>query len=82
MPIELKDRNKFIEISGRASECRVVKDEKKGIAKVKARTKRYLYTIKIPLNELTDFLKKLRCSKIVEISKGGVRKEISVSGGT
>ncbi|HDN75504.1 MAG TPA: 5'-nucleotidase [Acidilobales archaeon] len=80
MPIEVKDKEKFIEISSRAQECRVVKDEKKGIAKVKARTKRYLYTIKIPLDELTDFLKKVKCSKIVEIGKGGVKKEISISG--
>ncbi len=80
MPIEVKDKEKFIEISSRAQECRVVKDEKKGIAKVKARTKRYLYTIKIPLDELTDFLKKVKCSKIIEIGKGGVKKEISISG--
>ena len=80
MPIEISDRNEFIKISSRASECRVVKDEKKGLAKVKARTKRYLYTIKIPLNELNEFLKSLKCGKIVEIGKGGVRKEITVSG--
>ncbi len=81
MPIEIdpKKRDLFIEISARAIECRVVKDEKKGIAKVKARTKRYLYTIKIPLNELNDFLKQLKCKKIVEILKGGVKKEITPS---
>ena len=79
MPVEVKDRDEFIEISARAKECRVVKNEKEGIAKVKARTSRYLYTIKIPINELNDFLKKLKCGKIVEIGKGGVKKEISVS---
>ena len=81
MPIEIdpKKRELFIEISARATECRVVKDEKRGIAKVKARTKRYLYTIKIPLNELNDFLKQLKCKKIVEILKGGIKKEITPS---
>ncbi len=71
MPIEIKDREKFIELSAKASEVRVVKKEKEGIAKVKLRTKRYLYTIKIPVNELNDFLKQLKCSKIVEITKKG-----------
>jgi len=79
VPVEIKDRERFIEISARASECRVVRNEKEGIAKVKARTPRYLYTIKIPINELNDFLKKLKCGKIVEIGKGGIRKEISTS---
>lgn len=79
MPVEVKDRDEFIEISARAKECRVVKNEKEGMAKVKARTSRYLYTIKIPINELNGFLKKLKCGKIVEIGKGGVKKEISVS---
>ncbi len=71
MPVEITDRNKFIEISSRAIECRVVR--KKDIAKVKARTKRYLYTIKIPLNEVDEFIKQLKCSNIKEISK--VKKE-------
>ncbi len=71
MPIEVTDRSKFIELSSKARECRVVRREKEGIAKVKLRTKRYLYTIKIPLNEVDEFLKQLKCEKIVEISKGG-----------
>ena len=76
MPIEIQDRDKFIDISGRAIECRVVKKEK--ISKVKARTRRYLYTIKVSLDELNDFLKKLRCKKIVEIGPKGEKKEISL----
>jgi len=78
MPVEVRDRERFIEISARAEECRVVRDEKKGVAKVKARTRRYLYTIKVPVNELNSFLKQLRCKKIVEILKGGERKEITL----
>jgi large subunit ribosomal protein L38e len=58
------NQDEFIKISERASECRVVKLEKEGVAKVKARTSRYLYTIKIPLNELEEFLKKLKCQNI------------------
>jgi len=78
MPIEIQDRNKFIDISGRAIECRVVRKEKEKIGKVKARTRRYLYTIKISLDELNDFLKKLKCKKIVEIGPKGEKKEISL----
>jgi hypothetical protein len=39
------------------------------VAKVKARTKRYLYTIKVPLDKVDEFLKRLRCPKVVEVQK-------------
>lgn len=64
MPKEITDREEFIKISEKAVECRVIKLEKEGVAKVKARTSSYLYTIKISLNELDDFLKKLKCQNI------------------
>jgi len=67
MPIEIYDKEEFIAISERAIECRVKKLEDEGIAKVKARTKKKLYTIKVKLDELDDFLKKLKCKNIVEI---------------
>ena len=67
MPIEVYDKEEFIAISERAIECRVKKLEDEGIAKVKARTKKKLYTIKIKLDELDDFLKKLKCKNIVEV---------------
>ncbi|WFO75682.1 5'-nucleotidase [Desulfurococcaceae archaeon MEX13E-LK6-19] len=60
MPKEITDRDKFMEIVERAEEIRVKKLEKEGIAKVKARTKRYLYTIKIPLDQLDEFLQKIK----------------------
>ncbi len=77
MPIEVRNKEEFIKITERAIECRVVKNEKKGIAKVKARTKRYLYTIKVKLDELNDLLKEVKCNKIVEITKKGEVKEIT-----
>ena len=64
MPKEVKDPEEFIRISERAIECRVAKLEDEGVAKVKARTKRYLYTIKIPLSQLEEFIKKLKCQNI------------------
>lgn len=77
MPIEVRSQEEFIRISEKASECRVVRKQKEGIAKIKARTKRYLYTIKIPLDQVDDFLKRLKCQNIKEISKE--RKEESSS---
>ncbi len=67
MPIFISDEAKFLEIARRATECRIKKIEKKGIAKIKARTKRYLYTYIVPLQQLDEFLKKLQCPKIVEV---------------
>jgi len=64
VPREVKDPEEFVKISEHAVECRVVKLENEGVAKVKARTRRYLYTIKIPLSNLDDFLKKLKCQNI------------------
>ncbi len=67
MPIFISDEQKFLEIAKRAQECRIKKIEKKGIVKIKARTKRYLYTYIIPLEKLGEFMKKLQCSKIAEV---------------
>ncbi len=68
MPIEVSDREEFKKIAQEAIECRVVRDEKKGVAKVKARTKKRLVTIKVPLGELDNFLQELGCENIVEIT--------------
>ena len=67
MPVEIKDKEAFKEIVKRAIECRVKKDKKTGLVKVKARTKRYLYTIKIPEEELDKFLEEIKCPKIVKL---------------
>jgi len=69
VPIEVTDPEEFVRISERARECRVVRLPKEGVAKVKARTKRYLYTIKVPLDKVDEFLKRLRCPKVVEVTK-------------
>jgi len=55
MPVEIRDRKEFIKIVERAEECRVKESkrivktesgvETRKILKIKARTKRYLYTI-------------------------------------
>jgi len=69
MPIFVQDKGKFLEVAKRARECRVKKLEKKGIAKIKARTKRYLYTMVVQLDKLDEVLAEIRqvCKNIVEL---------------
>ncbi len=71
MPKEVKSVDEFLEAAKRASECRVKKSyvyvktengvEKKPILKVKARTRRYLYTLKFEdYKQGIEFAKKLK----------------------
>jgi large subunit ribosomal protein L38e len=82
MPVELTKLEDFIEVAKRAVECRV-KRNKGGVVKIKARTKRYLYTYKVKLDEskledeLKSLLEKIPCRKIVDIDKGETIKESS-----
>jgi len=69
MPIFVQDKEKFLEIAKRARECRVKRLEKKGVAKIKARTKRYLYTMVVQLDKLDEVLSEIRqvCKNVVEL---------------
>ncbi|OYT39819.1 MAG: 5'-nucleotidase [Desulfurococcales archaeon ex4484_58] len=66
-PIEVKDKDEFKKYVKLAIECRVYRDPKRNIAKVKARTKSKLVTIKIPLEELDSFLQEINCPEVIEI---------------
>jgi len=74
MPVEVKDFERFKEITRRALECRVKKARKGDIVKIKARTKRYLYTYKVKKDKLNDVLGKLECRKIVYVDEGRVEE--------
>ncbi|MGC9147988.1 MAG: hypothetical protein ACP5GI_00870 [Sulfolobales archaeon] len=70
MPIEIKSLEEFIQVASRAIECRVVRGGNKKIPKIKARTRRYLYTYVLKENEnIDDIINKIRdvCKNIVEI---------------
>ncbi len=69
MPVEVTSLEKFVEITERALECRV-KKAKGGVVKVKARTKRTLYTYKTTEDKLQEVLGKVKCKKIVNIDTG------------
>jgi large subunit ribosomal protein L38e len=64
MPAEIFNLEEFIKLSESALECRVKRT--KEIVKLKLRTKRRLYTIKLKENEAEEALKKIKCP-IVEI---------------
>lgn len=70
MPVFVKDLEEFKKYAEKARECRVVRDQRKGVGKIKARTRRYLYTLVLPLEKLDAALKEIRCSSMVEVSKG------------
>ncbi len=78
MPVELKTVEELVEVSKRAVECRVKEvtrgPEKGKIVKVKARTRRVLYTLKVPKEKLDEVLSKLKCGRIVFVDTGEVRE--------
>ncbi len=64
MPAEIFNLEEFLKLSESASECRVKRT--KGIVKLKLRTKRRLYTIKLKEADAEEALKKVKCP-IVEV---------------
>ena len=85
MPVEVRSLEEFKKIAERAVECRVKKvkprgkkgneekDEKeKEIVKIKARTKRYLYTIKVEADKADEIVSGLPCKRIVYVDEGRV----------
>lgn len=59
MPAEISDIDKFIEISGRAEYCMVKR--LKDAVKLKLRTRRMLYTLKLDHAKAEEVIKKLHC---------------------
>jgi large subunit ribosomal protein L38e len=59
MPTEIFDAEKFVEISERADYCAIKRLEK--IVKLKLRTSKQLYTLKVKPSEAEEIIKKLRC---------------------
>ena len=62
MPVEVSDIEEFVRISERAEECRVKRRE--DIVKLKLRTPRKLYTIKLGADQAADVLKRVKCEVI------------------
>ena len=62
MPVEIKNKEKFIELSDSAIECRVKKNIDN--TKLKLRTGKYLYTIKLDPAEADELIGKLNCPTV------------------
>jgi len=69
MPIFISDENRFYELAKNAIECRIKNDKRRGIVKLKARTKRYLYTYIVSSDNATSAIEKLKsvCKSLKEI---------------
>ena len=59
MPSEIFDIEKFVEISERAEYCAVKR--LKDVVKLKLRTSKRLYTLKVDPSKAEEVIKKLRC---------------------
>lgn len=59
MPAEIFDQDRFIEISERAEYCAVKR--LKDVVKLKLRTARRLYTLKVEPVKAEELIKKLQC---------------------
>lgn len=68
MPIFISNEDKFYEIAKNAIECRIKKNEKKNIVKLKAKTKRYLYTYIVTNDRASSAIEKLKnvCKSVKE----------------
>lgn len=65
MPKEVRDVNEFIGLSEKAEYCVVKKVKKNNIVKLKLRTKKQLYTLKVGEADVKGILEKVKC-RIVE----------------
>ncbi len=59
MPTEIFDTEKFVQISERAEYCAIKRLEK--IVKLKLRTSKQLYTLKVEPSQAEEIIKKLTC---------------------
>lgn len=59
MPTEIFDTEKFVQFSERAEYCAIKRLEK--TVKLKLRTSKQLYTLKVEPSKAEEIIKKLRC---------------------
>jgi len=62
LPHEILDQSKFLELAAGATECKIKR--LKQSVKLKLRTKKTLYTIKLLPNEAEALLAKINCAKV------------------
>ncbi|MBD3206408.1 hypothetical protein GF319_08710 [Candidatus Bathyarchaeota archaeon] len=62
MPKEINDAEEFIELSGNAEECRIKRNSDN--TKLKLRTGKYLYTLKLDPDEVQSVISRLNCPTV------------------
>ena len=62
MPIEVFDKDEFMELSEKATECRIKRNPDN--VKLKLKTSRRLYTIKLEPGDEDEVISKLRCPTV------------------
>ncbi len=67
MPVELYSLEDALKVAPKAVECRVKRVARDGKAKVKLRTKRYLYTLKVDPSQVDDVISKLGCKNVIDV---------------
>ncbi len=75
LPVEVKDLDELVKLAENARECRVYRNDRKGIAKIKVRRGRYLYTFVTNPDELESILEKLNCETTTVITPKGVEEK-------
>lgn len=61
MPAEIFEVKKFIELSEKAKYCVVKRLKKENIVKLKLRTPKMLYTLKVDPAKAEEILKQIKC---------------------
>ena len=62
MPTEVFDKDEFMELSEKATECRIKRNPDN--VKLKLKTSRRLYTIKLEPGDEDEVISKLRCPTV------------------
>ncbi|MDP8003277.1 MAG: hypothetical protein ACP5M8_07115 [Caldisphaera sp.] len=74
MPIEVESLDELSKFASKAIECRVKRNDKNNEAKIKVRTRKYLYTFKTSLDKVDEILTKLNCKNVVDLEKEKPKK--------
>jgi large subunit ribosomal protein L38e len=62
VPVEVFDKDEFLKLSEKATECTIKKN--KEYTKLKLRTSKYLYTIKLDPSDAEELAGKINCPTI------------------
>ncbi len=62
MPTEVFDKDEFMELSEKATECRIKRNPDN--VKLKLKTSRHLYTLKLEPGDEGEVISKLRCPTV------------------